>query len=191
MNRLHTRIVLLMVGIFLAGCAGRSAFPPPQTPRKPPEQQSPMGKVTPLPGAQQPQVVRPTRPNRPQRPLPPSKPKQISSSAVMALLGRADTEVRSGQLSRAAAILQRALNIEPRNPFIYQRLAAVRLAQQQYGQAETLAYKSNSLAVNNPFIQADNWVLIAESRRMRGDQAGRSQAMAKVKRLRLQSAALK
>lgn len=108
----------------------------------------------------------------------------------MALLGHADTQARAGHMRSAAATLQRALNIEPRNPFIYQRLAAVRLAQKQLDQAAALAYKSNSLAVGNPFIQADNWRLIAEVMRLRGDSAGQREAMQRVRQYRLQSAAL-
>src|SRR5699024_12705678 len=114
----------------------------------------------------------------------------VSSPAVMTLLQASDKQVRSGNLSRAGAMLQRALGIEPRNPFIYQRLAAVRLAQQQYGQVEALASKSNSLANNNPFIQADNWALIAKARAESGDTAGQRQARARAKQLRLHSAAL-
>lgn len=178
---------LLLGVVILAGCATRP-LPPASPPQQEPQQ--PRGHATPLPSEQAPQVIQPTQPQTQRQKLPPSKPGEISSSAVMSLLNSADTQVHSGNPSRAAAILQRALNIEPRNPFIYQRLAAVRLAQKQFQQAEELAYKSNSLASNNPFVQADNWLLIAESRRLRGDSTGQQQAMARVEQLRLQSAAL-
>lgn len=185
----HNRILLLLAITLLAGCATQSPRPvPPQPQEQPPPQR---GQVTPLPPRQQPQIVQPTRPARPNRPLPPSQPAQISSPAVMTLLQGADQQMRAGNLPRASAILQRALGIEPRNPFVYQRLAAVRLAQQQYGQVEALASKSNSLANNNPFIQADNWALIAKARAESGNAAGQRQAWARVKQLRLHSAALK
>lgn len=184
------RILLLLGIVVLAGCATRPPMPAPQS-QPEPEPQQPRGEVTPLPSGQRPAVSRPPQQQVPSRPPPASSPKQVSSPAIMALIGSADTLARSGHMDRAAATLERALNIEPRNPFVYQRLAAVRLAQGQIDQAEALAHKSNSLAVGNPFVQADNWVLIAEARRMRGDQAGRREAMAKVERYRLQSASFK
>lgn len=189
MIRLQKNFILLVCVGILAGCVSQSPWPPVQ--KTTPKPQQPRDQVTPLPSEQAPEIIQPSRPARPSQPVPPSKPEQVSSKAVMSLLGHADSQVRSGQLTRAVAILQRALNIEPRNPFVYQRLAAVRLAQNQFSQAEALAHKSNSLAVGNPFIQADNWLLIAHARRMRGDQTGQRKAMAKVERLRLQSAALK
>src|SRR5699024_4293022 len=132
----------------LAGCATQAPhrLPPAQEQQQPPAQR---GQVTPLPPRQQPQIVQPTRPNRQSnRPLPPNQPSDISSPAVMSLLRGADKQMQTGDPSRALAIFHRALGIEPLNPFIYQRLAAVRLAQQQYGQVEALASKSNSLAAN-------------------------------------------
>src|SRR5699024_8283532 len=161
-----------------------------QQQQQPPAQR---GQGTPLPQRQRPQIVQPPQQQQqqPNRPLPPSSPAQVSSPAVMSLMHAADKQMQGGELSRASAILQRALGIEPRNPFIYQRLAAVRLAQQQYGQVEALASKSNSLAANNPFIQADNWALIARARAKSGNVAGQRQARARVKQLRLHSAALK
>lgn len=109
----------------------------------------------------------------------------------MALFGTARTLAQAGHLKRAAATLERALNIEPRNPFVYQRLAGIRLAQGQIAQAKAWAHKSNSLAVGNPFVRADNWVLIAQARRMGGNQAGYHKAMTKVQKYRLQSARYK
>src|SRR5699024_3014427 len=112
----------------LAGCAGTQ--PPTRTQ---PEPSQPPGQVTPLPSGQRPQVNQQQQqaPGEAEKPLPPSSPKEISSPAVMALLGTADKLARAGHFDRSASTLQRALNIEPRNPFVYQRLAAVRLAQGQ------------------------------------------------------------
>lgn len=94
----------------------------------------------------------------------------------MSLLGSADTLAKAGHMDASAATLERALDIEPRNPFVYQRLAAVRLAQGQVGQAEQMAMKSNSLAGDNPYVKAANWRLIAEARSTDGDNQGASQA---------------
>src|SRR5699024_12317158 len=94
--------------------------------------------------------------------------KEVSSSAVMSLIDSADKFAREGEWDRAAALLERALNIEPRDPVLYQRVAAVRLGQKQPQQAEALAGTSNSLARRNPFIRARNWQLLAEAARLGG-----------------------
>ena len=98
------------------------------------------------------------------------------SPAVVALLDNADRQADSGKLDGAAAALERALRIEPRNAILWQRLADIRLRQKQPGQAESLALKSNTLAVGDRGAQADNWRIIAKSRRMRGDADGARQA---------------
>lgn len=94
------------------------------------------------------------------------------SPAVVALLDNADRQAGSGKLDGAAAALERALRIEPRNAGLWQRLADIRLRQKQPGQAESLALKSNTLAVGDSATQAGNWRIIAKSRRMRGDADG-------------------
>lgn len=111
--------------------------------------------------------------------VPPKTAGEISSPAVMSLLGSADTLAKAGHMDAAASTLERALDIESRNPFVYQRLAAVRLAQEQAGQAEQMAMKSNSLAGDNPFVKASNWRLIAAARRTDGDSHGAGQASQK------------
>ncbi len=96
--------------------------------------------------------------------------------AVVALLDNANRQAGSGELDGAAAALERALRIEPRNAGLWQRLADIRLRQKQPGQAESLALKSNTLAVGDSATQAGNWRIIAKSRRMRGDADGARQA---------------
>lgn len=98
------------------------------------------------------------------------------SPAVVALLDNADRQAGSGKLDGAAAALERALRIEPRNAGLWQRLADIRLRQKQPGQAESLALKSNTLAVGDKATQAGNWRIIAKARRMRGDDGGARQA---------------
>lgn len=183
------RLAALLAAVVLAGCAAqRVNFPPPDRGAQIPPQ--PPGDTTPLPSGQPPQVSRPPVVAEPPATMPPRTPEEISSPAVIALLGRSDTLARAGHMDMAAATLERALNLEPRNPFVYQRLASVRLAQGQAGQAEALARKSNSLAVGNPFVHASNWALIAEARRVAGDAAGTREAITKANEYRRQSAAL-
>jgi Tfp pilus assembly protein PilF len=91
---------------------------------------------------------------------------------VVALIDRAGDEQRAGRSDLAAASLERALRIEPGNARIWHRLAAVRLDQQQWARAETLAGKSNQLAAGDTALRAANWRIIAAARAARGDAAG-------------------
>ena len=96
--------------------------------------------------------------------------------AVIALLDRAQTDNESGQREAAGASLERALRIEPRNPWLWLELAQVRLGQGQYAQAITLARKSNSFAGRQLRVQTENWQVIGKARVAQGDMAGAEQA---------------
>ena len=98
---------------------------------------------------------------------------------MAALLESADKHVKSKQLDKAGAALERALRIEPRNAGIWHDLAQIRLHQGQYQQAESLASKSNSLAGGNRSLQARNWKVIASARKAAGNSAGAEEAEAR------------
>jgi len=102
----------------------------------------------------------------------PPAPVTAQPSAVVALLDRAQSQANAGDLDAASATLERAIRIDSRNPVLWHHLATVRLAEEEFAQAEQLAAKSNSLAAGNHALQARNWRLIAEARRRRGDTAG-------------------
>jgi predicted Zn-dependent protease len=96
--------------------------------------------------------------------------------AVVALLDQAEQQANAGELETAAASLERAIRIDPRNPVLWYHLATVRLSQGELSQAEQLAVKSNSLAVDNRPQQARNWQLIAQVRREQNDTSGAAKA---------------
>ncbi|HXM81837.1 MAG TPA: tetratricopeptide repeat protein [Burkholderiales bacterium] len=96
--------------------------------------------------------------------------------AIAGLMESARADVAAGRLANAAASLERALRIEPRNPRLWQELARVRLKQGQYAQAESVAARSNSWAGSDNALRAENWRLIAEAREARGDAEGARQA---------------
>ena len=98
------------------------------------------------------------------------------NKAVIALLDQAQTDNDSGQREAAGASLERALRIEPRNPWLWLELAQVRLAGGQYEQAITLARKSNSFAGHQSRVQAANWQVIGKAHVAQGDSAGAEQA---------------
>ncbi len=104
------------------------------------------------------------------------------SPAVLALVQEADDNSASGQLENAAATLERAIRIQPRNALLWQKLAEVRLKQNQPGLAEDLAKKSNVMAKDNKTLVGKNWTIIAEARRQKGDVEGAVEADAKAKR---------
>ncbi|MBI3171133.1 MAG: tetratricopeptide repeat protein [Hydrocarboniphaga effusa] len=110
----------------------------------------------------------------------PRSAEEISGPAVLSLLNQARGELASGRPEQAEATLERAQRIEPRNPFIWQQLATMHLAQSRLQEAENMAQRSNSLARGNPYIEIENWRTIAAARRARGDTAGVEEAQARM-----------
>ena len=103
--------------------------------------------------------------------------------AVVALLQQAEQQANAGDLESAAASLERAIRIDPRNPVIWFHLATVRLSQGEPSQAEQLATKSNSLAPGNYIQQSRNWLLIAQARRQLNNSAGAAAAEQRAREL--------
>jgi predicted Zn-dependent protease len=140
--------------LLLAGCAGVATQPATTL-------ATPSGTEQPAVGA----IIAPV-----------PKTDMSDNRAVIALLDRAQTDNESGQREAAGASLERALRIEPRNPWLWLELARVRLVQGQYAQAITLARKSNSFAGRQNRVQAENWQVIGNARVAQGDSAGAAQA---------------
>jgi Flp pilus assembly protein TadD len=110
-------------------------------------------------------------------PLPPPSSSRQETVAIAGLMESARADTAAGRLVNAAASLERALRIEPRNPRLWHELGRVRLRQGQFSQAESVAIRSNSWAADDPALRADNWRLIAESRNARGDKEGARDAL--------------
>lgn len=90
------------------------------------------------------------------------------NQTVLALLAQAKRQERAGQPERAAAVIERALRIAPKNAELWHRLALLRLQQGQYALAASLAKKSNALAANDADLQRKNDTLIRQSHILRG-----------------------
>ena len=88
--------------------------------------------------------------------------------AIAGLMDSARSDASSGKLGSAAATLERALRIEPRNPRLWHELAKVRYRQADYTQAESLAARSNTYAGSDADLRAANQKLIADARAARG-----------------------
>jgi tetratricopeptide (TPR) repeat protein len=81
--------------------------------------------------------------------------------AVLGLLEAADRELQAARPEQAAAMLERALQIEPRNPAVWYELGRARLELGQYTEAQAMAAKSHSLADDDRTLQTRNAELMA------------------------------
>ncbi|MFV2056743.1 MAG: tetratricopeptide repeat protein [Thiohalomonadales bacterium] len=99
---------------------------------------------------------------------------QVSSTSssrnetILALLNEAREHERAGRPERSAAVIERALRIDPKNAQLWYRLALLRLQQRQYDLAAGLAAKSKALARNDPQLQMKNKTLIKQSKILSG-----------------------
>ena len=108
----------------------------------------------------------------------------VDNRAVALLWEEAEEARRTERLDDAVNALERALRLAPEDPVLWSRLAELRLRQKDFAVAENLAAKSNALAGDRRVLRYRNWLLIAEARRRRGDEAGAEKARAEAQRLR-------
>jgi len=168
------RAAILLVLLIVAGCATEQGIPG----NRPVGSDQP-STVTP-PEALPPEVVTPSQNpplvTRPQQPPAGGFPKSLKESGagagVIALAKQAQDSKAAGKFDAAVGQLERALRIEPRNPFIWQALADAHLQLQHADQAESAAQKSSSLGRGNPYLEAGNWRVISAARVLKGDGAG-------------------
>ena len=99
------------------------------------------------------------------------------NAAVVALLESAREAEKARQYGRAAAALERALKVEPRNPRLWHRLATVRYRQGRHPEAEALARRSMSLSPGDVKLESRNWRVIAAARHGQGDEEGAREAL--------------
>lgn len=102
--------------------------------------------------------------------------KQQKEFVILALLDDAERFSNIGQSEKAAATIERALRIEPKNALLWHHLAVIRMQQQQWQQAIVMARKSNALAGNNKQLKSDNWALIATAYDSLGNKKKASEA---------------
>ncbi len=158
---------------------GGAGAPPPAasgnvtvTPLKAPEIQT--VEQTPIQPYRGPEPATPasSRPEASATQAPPAGGEQVAmvtpsrpmSKAVRTLLQQAELQRSSGDLTGAAATLERALRIEPESAYVWNRLAHIRAQQGQAGLAAELAAKSSSFAGTDETLKRDNDRLIARAR---------------------------
>lgn len=101
------------------------------------------------------------------------------SPAVTALVTAANQSSKSGDIESAAAAIERAIRIEPRNGELLYKLAVLRLKQSKPVLAEDLAKKSALLAGKDNTLKKNSWLLIAHAKEMQNDAAGAAEARTK------------
>ena len=114
---------------------------------------------------------------------PVTRPSISENLAIVALLDKARHDNEAGQREAAGASLERALRIEPRNPWLWHEFAQLRLSQGQYARAIAFAHKSNSFAGQEYSLQALNWQLIGKARVAQGNPSGAEQAYKRAEEL--------
>lgn len=118
-------------------------------------------------------------PPRPPDAQPGERPEPSSEAmpaAVLELVSAAERDSSAGRHDRAAAQLERALRVAPRNPVLWQNLAVVRYRQDQLEEAIAMAERSNDLAGPDARLRRDNWRLIGVARELLGDTEGAARA---------------
>jgi tetratricopeptide (TPR) repeat protein len=108
---------------------------------------------------------------------------QSVSPVVQRLMAAANTEFDNGNTDAAANSLERALRIEPRNAFLWNKLASIRFSQQDWQQAIQLAAKSNTLSANDLGLRRQNWNLMGNAYEALGDAAAAERYRAKLRLL--------
>ncbi len=101
----------------------------------------------------------------PAEPLPPPRTAPPVSSASQTLLTQSRTHQAAGRYEQAAASIERALRIEPRQPVLWLELGNIRLKEGDFAQAESMGRKALSLATGDVALTARAEQLIATAKR--------------------------
>jgi len=136
MQQLKYGLLVLMVTV-VAGCAGTGGYS--HVPVEEAGSTSEGPTQNPAPGYE----PQPSYTNS----VPSSRPGE--NRAVIALLDTADKQSQNGDYMGAAATLERAIRISPRDPELYYQLAQVRYWQGNYPQTEQFCRKAMTLAAGN------------------------------------------
>lgn len=151
--------------LLLAACVPPDLGAPEPKTRAPVSRPEPLpvpAPTTPLP----PPVELPTPgPGAVEPPPPPVRTVPPVSAAGASLLSESRAHQAAGRYELAAASIERALRIEPRQPILWLELGDLRLREGDYAQAESLGRRALSLAVGDPTIEARAEKLISDARR--------------------------
>lgn len=105
-------------------------------------------------------------------------PKAEGETAVSALLKKASGSLGKGDLDGAAAYLENAQRLDPKNSKILYDIANIRYHQGRYKEAESMASRAVQTGGSNAMLKK-SWSLISNSRNKLGDSQGAVQAATK------------
>lgn len=140
-------------------------------------------------GRPAPEVNRPAYPTNPERLNNSSNGDPFETQAieqpvpaVARLVTRAENFIKEENYSAAAASAESALRLDPQSISAYHTLARTYLFEGRFGESEQMGLRALSIlrskGANADHAMSKNlWLLIAETRRRRGDSAGAEKAM--------------
>jgi tetratricopeptide (TPR) repeat protein len=149
-NTMRTTSKLLALGLLSALLFQGCAVPPV---RQPVHYPPPLPEERQLPTPQpKPQPVPQVEPIR-------QVPKETDTIAAD-FSRQAENQLGQGRPDLATATLERGMRAAPKSAMLWSQLAEIKLEQQQYQQARSLAAKSNSLAGSDmTIIQKNHWII--------------------------------
>lgn len=178
------------VAVFLVGCAGGQRVAPPVidgTSQADPmdsvrsnERRAPSAPAASVPEPATQPLETPSQTIEIAKIEPPTSGPVAIDPAVLELLATADDQKMAGNNAGAAATLERALRLAPRETEVYYQYARLKLDTGDAAGAEQLAMKAVDLAPDG-FIRRDSWNLVALAREAKGDQAGAQAARAQAR----------
>lgn len=150
--------------LLVAGCV------PPDMGQPPPPARTTVPSTAPPATPPTVAVIRPVpdieeTPPAPAEPLPPPRTAPPVSTASQALLTQSRGHQAAGRYEQAAASIERALRIEPRQPVLWLELGNIRLKEGDFAQAESMGRKALSLATGDATLTARAEQLIATAKR--------------------------
>jgi tetratricopeptide (TPR) repeat protein len=139
----------------------------------PPEVSQPAPRPVAVPGPSTPPVVVNPVPEPPAmlpgsaEPLPAPAPRGVPriGAASQTLLTQSRSFQAAGRMDQAAASIERALRIEPRQPLLWLELGNIRLKEGNFAQAESMGRKALSLSTGDAGLTARAQQLIATAKK--------------------------
>lgn len=109
-----------------------------------------------------------------------------TDESVAQLWASAEQARLDGRSGVALELLYEALEVSPQNSLLWSRAAELQLDSLEAALAESYANKSNAFAEENAPLLYRNWLIIEQSRSMRGDLLGVRSAHKKVQQYQYQ-----
>ena len=98
-------------------------------------------------------------------PSPPPRTAPPASAAAQTLLTQSRVHQAAGNYGQAAASIERALRIDPRQPVLWLELGTIRLKEGDFTQAEGMGRKALSLSAGDAALTAKSEQLIAAAKK--------------------------